>query len=227
MDPSTTSLPSQSAISTLLDSSNLQSDPDHASHHLALAHQVLHNLQHQHMWTCLKIVSHSPLPPHNPLPRPLLSGIPPTRLYVHPDEQIELLKREAERKKVNAGTQRQLGSKEAGVLKGSTGQAETTTVDQGDEKVTLSPEPEWVLPTALRETWSLRRLAAIFDAITAIPAVTPTSTGLDAHTQLSEAQLSKASKWRELKRVVLAAVDDDSSIVYYIVHDGIVKPRQN
>jgi len=29
------------------------------------------------------------------------------------------------------------------------------------------------------------------------------------------------------KRVLLATVSDDSTIVYYIVHEGLVKPRQN
>lgn len=37
------------------------------------------------------------------------------------------------------------------------------------------------------------------------------------------------NEWREKspKRVLLATLDDDSTVVYYIVHDGIVKPRQN
>ena len=36
-------------------------------------------------------------------------------------------------------------------------------------------------------------------------------------------------EWRvpRTKRVLLAIVDDDSTIVYYIVHEGVVKPRQN
>ena len=33
--------------------------------------------------------------------------------------------------------------------------------------------------------------------------------------------------WRTTKRILLATVDDDSTVVYYIIHDGIVKPRQN
>lgn len=35
------------------------------------------------------------------------------------------------------------------------------------------------------------------------------------------------NKWRQTKRVVLATLSDDSTVVYYIVHDGLVKPRQN
>jgi len=29
------------------------------------------------------------------------------------------------------------------------------------------------------------------------------------------------------KRLLLATLQDDSTVVYYIIHDGIVKPRQN
>ncbi len=37
-------------------------------------------------------------------------------------------------------------------------------------------------------------------------------------------------QWRTSKRgkrVLLATIQDDSTIVYYFIHDGIVKPRQN
>lgn len=37
-------------------------------------------------------------------------------------------------------------------------------------------------------------------------------------------------KWQgenRQKRILLATLHDDSTIVYYIMHDGIVKPRQN
>lgn len=37
------------------------------------------------------------------------------------------------------------------------------------------------------------------------------------------------SEWRDQlpKRLLMAMVDEDSTLVYYIVHDGVVKPRQN
>lgn len=35
------------------------------------------------------------------------------------------------------------------------------------------------------------------------------------------------NKWRKDKRMLMATAQDDSTIVFYIVHDGIVKPRQN
>lgn len=122
------------------------------------------------------------------LPRPLVAGIPPRRAYVHPDEQVEILK--AEHK---------------------TGKA-----------VVQTPEREWVLPTHLGEGWSLKKFAEIFDAIQTLPPC-------DADT-LEHENGGVGSNWRgqnRQKRVLLATVHDDSTIVYYIVHDGIVKPRQN
>lgn len=82
-------------------------------------------------------------------------------------------------------------------------------------------EQEWVLPTHLAEKWSLRQFAEIFDSINTLPA-----------DDLAESDSSSesVSKWRghnRQKRVLLATLHDDSTIVYYVVHDGIVKPRQN
>ncbi|TVY34610.1 putative tRNA-splicing endonuclease subunit, partial [Lachnellula subtilissima] len=57
--------------------------------------QILHDLQHQHDWTFLTIHKRSTLT-DNPLPRPIISGLPPRRAYIHPDEQIEILKAEHE-----------------------------------------------------------------------------------------------------------------------------------
>ena len=56
-----------------------------------LAVAVLENLQFQHEWTNLEIHTHSTAD-RTPLPRPLVSGLPPRRLYLHPDDQIELLR---------------------------------------------------------------------------------------------------------------------------------------
>lgn len=105
----------------------------------------------------------------------MITGLPPRRLYTHPDEQTALL------------------ASADGVAKDP------------------APEREWVLPSALREEWSLRRLAEVFDAIGSTP---PGDEGT-------------RNPWRTTKRVVLATLDDDSTVAYYIVHDGIVKPRQN
>ncbi|EGY15448.1 uncharacterized protein VDAG_06612, partial [Verticillium dahliae VdLs.17] len=59
----------------------------HISHLTAL---VVDNLRDQHDWTNIRVQS----PANNVdghLPRPVLSGLPPRRIYVHPDEQIEAL----------------------------------------------------------------------------------------------------------------------------------------
>lgn len=72
-----------------------------------------------------------------------------------------------------------------------------------------------MLPTHLKEKWSLRRFAEVFDAVGERP---PDG---------EEDEGRKVEKRRGGKRVLLATVSDDSTVVYYIVHDGIVKPRQN
>ena len=89
--------------------------------------------------------------------------------------------------------------------------------------VEQAPEQEWILPTHLAEKWSLRQFADIFDSISTLPP-------FDADVQDAQTSQKIASKWRghnRKKRFLLATLHDDSTIVYYIVHDGIVKPRQN
>ncbi|KAH7412160.1 tRNA-splicing endonuclease subunit Sen15 [Phaeosphaeria sp. MPI-PUGE-AT-0046c] len=159
----------------------------------SLALQIQHNLQYQHHWSDLHVHTHSPLT-NEPLPRPLVSGLPPQRLYVHPDEQVELLKDADRKRKANKA------GGETGAL-----------------QVDVEPELEWVLPTRLNEKWSLRRLAEVFDAISSVP---PSSTAT-VH------QDPPKNPWRTTKRVLLGTVDSDSTVVYYFVHDGVVKPRQN
>ena len=45
----------------------------------------------------------------------------------------------------------------------------------------------------------------------------------------SDGAPGRGSEWRKTqpKRLLMAIVDEDSTVVYYIVHDGVVKPRQN
>jgi tRNA-splicing endonuclease subunit Sen15 len=160
----------------------------------SLAVQIQHNLQHQHHWTDLHVHTHSPLT-NEPLPRPLVSGLPPQRIYIHPDEQVELLKEADRERKAN---------KAAG--------------EAGGLQVKAEPEREWILPARLNEKWTLRRLAGVFDAITSVP---PSSEPAASESDRQE------NPWRTTKRVLLGAVDSDSTVVYYIVHDGVVKPRQN
>lgn len=144
-----------------------------------------------------------------------MSGLPPSRVYVHPDEQIDMLK-------------------------------------QGVREQDVEKEREWVLPTHLREKWSLRRFAEVFDAVGEEPPEMgewggardeevdeggegrrKTGSGVERNiagevvTARSNIGNRKGNKRRGGKRVLLATVSDDSTTVYYIVHDGLVKPRQN
>ena len=168
MPAATTLLPSP--VDTLLKEQTPKSSshPDHL-HQLAL--QILHNLQHQHRWTQLKIHTEA-LEGGTPLPRPMISGLPPKRLYMHPDEQAYHLKQQA--------------------------QTGITERDDEDEVNPLEkPIREWVLPTHLKEKWTLGRFAEVFDAL-------DWSSG------------SEEKPWEAHKRVVLATLQDDSSIVYYV-----------
>ncbi|MCJ1284210.1 hypothetical protein MMC26_003541 [Xylographa opegraphella] len=219
MPPSSqTSFPA-SAVTTLLRSQAAPSSLTHPApyHHLAI--QVLHNLQYQHDWTNLRVHTHSTpseipshhstSPPDRPrlLPRPLVSGLPPNRIYVHPDEQVEMLL---------------AGRREQDVL----------------------VEREWVLPTHLREKWSLRKFADVFDAVGEEPPEgigeggEEGESGLEREATDGPGVRKDGTRWgvdpgpetstrRGGKRVLLATVSDDSTVVYYIVHEGLVKPRQN
>ncbi|KAI5790945.1 tRNA-splicing endonuclease subunit Sen15 [Pyronema domesticum] len=76
----------------------------------------------------------------------------------------------------------------------------------------IPPEPvyvEWLLPVDLREKWSPRKMAEVFDS-------------------LPEGVWGENAKGeKRTKRMLLAVVAEDSTVSYYFVHDGIVKPRQN
>lgn len=69
------------------------------------------------------------------------------------------------------------------------------------ERVRQDAVPECVLPVHLSEKWSLADFAAVFDSLQ--------STGT------------------RKKRIVLATLHNDSTVVYYIMQEGMVKPRQN
>ena len=85
-------------------------------------------------------------------------------------------------------------------------------------------EREWVLPTHLSEKWNLKAFAELFDAIDTLPPAD------EADVKDIDDQNQVGKEWRgneRQKRVLLATLHDDSTVVYYIMHDGIVKPRQN
>lgn len=154
-------------------------------HLTSLTKIVLNNLENQHDWT--RVREHT----QANLPRQLLYGLPPKRLYVHPDEQIEIIKAEKELK----------------------------------ESIPQEPEVEWVLPLHLSEKWSPKQFAAVLDAIEAIP-----PSGADQDSFEADDTGSRWKLWRgpkRGKRILLATVQDDSTVTYYWMHDGLVKPRQN
>ncbi|KAI5793266.1 tRNA-splicing endonuclease subunit Sen15, partial [Geopyxis carbonaria] len=76
---------------------------------------------------------------------------------------------------------------------------------------------EWVLPVGLGEKWSLRKGAEVFDALP------------EGFWGVEEGGGQAGEKKGRLrgKRIVMAIVGGDSTVVYYIMHEGIVKPRQN
>lgn len=166
---------------------NKPQDFKHPAHLHTLASTILHNLQYQHDWSSLSIHTHSTLN-SLPLPRPVISGLPPKRAYVHPDEQIELVK--AEHATRNTSVQ--------------------------------LPEREWVLPSHWEEKWTLSKFSAVFNALENVP---PASGD-----EQKETDSAVGWQWRgknRHKRLLLATLHDDSTVIYYIMHDGIVKPRQN
>lgn len=192
--------PSLSALQSLINNTTIRNKGDSEPHLQQLALQVAHHLQYQQNWTQIRIHHHSSNQA-SPLPRPMISGLPPQRLYVHPDEQIQLLQRQKSQ--------------------GKSGLPDLPT------------EREWVLPTHLRERWTLRKFAEVFDAIATTPdAADGEELFVDRgmiDTDLDSEANAQPSCWRSTqpKRLLLATVDDDSTVVFYIVHDGIVKPRQN
>lgn len=177
-------IPPSSALQELIKDKKT-THPAHL-HHLATT--IKHNLQYQHDWTSLAIHTHSTLT-NLPLPRPIVSGLPPRRAYIHPDEQAEILKAEHR-----------------------TGAA-----------IEQHPEQEWVLPTHVEEKWSLSQFSAVFDSLETVPASSD-----DALTEAPESTVGVPWQGKNRqKRILLATIHDDSTVVYYIMHDGIVKPRQN
>lgn len=219
-----------SALTTLISSTTNDSKAKPPNPLHALTIQVYHNLQHQHLWTSLAI--HNPSSDDNNnnnndnaaslsgLPAPLISGIPPQRIYTHPDEQLYLL---------------EIGLREED----------------------LPPERLWVLPSTQAQTWTLGKLASFFDALPPVgeydssealvtPEVKkeeeeePSPIKDQVKDQDKEDRLAKyrerrreadrGHKWGG-KRLLLAMVDrvagGDGTVVYYVVQEGQVKPRQN
>ncbi|OUM51274.1 hypothetical protein BVG19_g366 [[Candida] boidinii] len=63
---------------------------------------------------------------------------------------------------------------------------------------------EWVLPILKSTQLTIEKIDLIFDNIK-----------------------SKSDLNQRPKRILLGIIDEDSSIVYYTIHDGVTKPRQS
>lgn len=189
-----------SAVSTLLTSTTTKSPRE------ALAIEVLHNLQHQHRWTDLKLftVSAPPSKTSTPTTSPsrsrarskspgsntvfLISGLPPRHSYIHPDLQKWLIKND---------------------------------VSESDMDI----QREWVLPMSLGEKWTLKQFCWVFDGLAEREAVKVDS-------EPGENDVVKSFEWKDSKRVILAMLahngfGGDGTVTYYIMQEGEVKPRQN
>ncbi|RPA85073.1 hypothetical protein BJ508DRAFT_412215 [Ascobolus immersus RN42] len=82
-----------------------------------------------------------------------------------------------------------------------------------EKKVDKKIRREWVLPSSLRENWTLRKWAEVFDLLGDLP---PGENGE-----------GDCDEKVEKKRILMGIVGGDGTVVFYFVHDGIVKPRQN
>ncbi|KAE8144999.1 tRNA-splicing endonuclease subunit Sen15 [Aspergillus avenaceus] len=206
-EPSSVTVPETSAITNLI-ASSASSDPVAAS-----TIQILHNLQHQHLWTSLQIhdlrtTGTNPTSPDDKAVTPfIISGIPPHHVYIHPDEQLYMLERGLR-----------------------------------DDDVEL--ERIFVVPTVQGQSWSLRKMAAVFDTLPDEAQFQALDISVvesnEAPTEEKAAKLAEYYEHRKKarltkewggKRILLAMVDrgmgGDGTVVYYIIQEGAVKPRQN
>ncbi|RJE19374.1 hypothetical protein PHISCL_08290 [Aspergillus sclerotialis] len=183
--------PAPSSVSTLISST-----PTPATPYSATAAQVLHSLQHQHLWTSLE--THPLTIPNSESPIYLISGIPPHRVYTHPDEQLFML-------------------------------------EKGLRDEDIPPERVFALPLAQGQSWSLRRMAAVFDSLSdedVEPEISEEGEKAQKLTEYYEGRkVARATKEWGGKRMLLAMIDKgmggDGTVVYYVIQEGAVKPRQN
>ncbi|PBP22741.1 tRNA-intron endonuclease [Diplocarpon rosae] len=90
--PATNEMPPVSALQEILTASQASLDNSpHPAHLHHLSSIVIHNLQYEHNWTCITVHTHSPIT-QRLLLRPIISGLPPKKAYIHPDEQVDILK---------------------------------------------------------------------------------------------------------------------------------------
>ena len=232
--------PEASAVSDLIKSSGAKSASE------ALPLEILHNLQYQHDWTDLHLhalytrssgtdadnsringlvglevnsyfsqldhQSHSQSPSSSGLSTPtndnshvvhLISGLPPRHGYIHPDLQLHLLKHKI-------------------------------------PESSIPVQREFVLPMSLAQKYTLSRFCAVFDSLPEREQIVvnpvqqneepqPSANG-SAHSPSHGRRTPYEHK--DQKRVLLGMKakeggGGDGTVVYYIMQEGEVKPRQN
>lgn len=191
-------LPASSALSAFIESASVEKPTD------ALPLQVLHNLGYQHNWTALRV-------------HPSASSV------IQDDAFKNLGDEDTISFPANPVESDDIRSRPVTILSGYPPrpvythpdyQAHLLAHDLIDAR-SLSQQ-EWVLPMSIGEKWTLHRFCAVFDS-------------------LPERQLLQGAgtyKHQDSKRLLLAMVGHqgkggDGTVVYYIMQEGDVKPRQN
>jgi tRNA-splicing endonuclease subunit Sen15, fungi type len=192
------SLPAPSALTTLIDSASAK----HPANALPL--EVLHNLRYQHSWASLRF---------HPSPS---SSIDTAAL-------ANLNNNDALHSPSPSTAPEPLDRPPVPLVSGIPPRSIYTHPDFQAHllahSLTDSDIPaqfEWVLPMNVGEKWTLKRFCAVFDSL---PARAPLQ-GAGPHSH------------QDAKRVLLAMVSHqgrggDGTIVYYLMQEGDIKPRQN
>ncbi|KAJ9609430.1 hypothetical protein H2200_005757 [Cladophialophora chaetospira] len=136
---------------------------------------------------------------------PLISGLPPQHSYIHPDLQTHLIKHKI-------------------------------------KETEIPVQRDFVLPLALGEKWTLSRFCTVFDSLSEREAVRVQRPGNEANVRGQGNGSARANgrasgqgssyEHKDQKRVLLGmraneGMGGDGTIVYYIMQEGEVKPRQN
>lgn len=234
--------PALSGLQQFILDNQLPRDSPHPPYAHLLALNIAHNLRFEHDWTDLRI--HYQLLAGSAsahiLPRPMISGLPPNRLYVHPDEQIEILQKQRQQGK--AGWP-QLDREREWVLPSQLTEIWSLRrfAEVFDALSQIPPEREGGPLFFVTEyaTGGRRgpRGGGDDDATPSDTSAVSSGIATPANAQSGNLSLSDQegnsgeapNRWRveQPKRMLLATQGNDSTVVYYIVHDGIVKPRQN
>jgi tRNA-splicing endonuclease subunit Sen15 len=96
-----------------------------------------------------------------------------------------------------------------------------------DASNTTNVESEWVVPTLLSESWGIQDFAKVFNRHGLDRTIKGRELKKPAMSLVNSISHNPESIKSRPKRLLLAIISDDSTVCYYVVHDGIVKPRQN